>query len=90
MKIYYINALNRQKQWMEIDIDGKYKEEDLLNRIMKYRDTHRFRFLITHYEDISAKNLEFLISNDKLKLSPAKYPEGNGVISTINGLTVKS
>ena len=75
---------------MEIDIsNSEFKEEDLSNTIIKYRDTHRFRLLIAQLNQISAENLNCIVSHYNLKMSSAENSEQNDSTYRIDGLTIK-
>ena len=75
---------------MEIDIsNSKFKKEDFLNTMMIYRDTHKFRLLIDQYNQASAKNLDCIVSDYKIKMHSVKNYEQNDLAYRIDGLTIK-
>jgi len=77
---------------MEIDISNpEFKEEDFLNKVMIYRDTHKFRLLIAEYNQASAENLNCIVSYYKVKKGLAKNSEQNTMTYRIriDGLTIK-
>ena len=77
---------------MEIDIsNSKFKEEDFLDTVMIYRDTHKFRLFIAQYNQASAENLNCIVSDYKVKKGLAKNSDQNDVTYRIriDGLTIK-
>ena len=75
---------------MEIDISNpEFKEEDFLNKVMIYRDTHKFRLLIAQYNQASAQNFDCIVSHYKIKMNSVNNSEQNDMAYRIDGLTIK-